>query len=175
MTLKSFVVASAILAALGAATAHAQSRLQTSAAAAPTAGTAPRAAGTTTTPSSAVAPVGRYPLSTDDIIGPEDVHITVWKNDSLSRTLAVRPDGKISLPPLQDIEAAGLTPMQLRDIKNRGRENRSSLFTAALPYPDVGIVRNLVDGFVVVRANRTPREMPRDCMNLIGREREVAA
>jgi capsular exopolysaccharide synthesis family protein len=42
----------------------------------------------------------------------------------------------------------------------------------ALSYPDVGIVRNLVDGFVVVvRANRTPREMLRDCMNMIGRER----
>ena len=42
----------------------------------------------------------------------------------------------------------------------------------ALPYPDVGIVRNLVDGFVVVvRANRTPREMLRDCMNTIGRDR----
>ena len=42
----------------------------------------------------------------------------------------------------------------------------------ALPYPDVGIVRDLVDGFVVVvRANRTPREMLRDCMNMIGRDR----
>ena len=42
----------------------------------------------------------------------------------------------------------------------------------ALPYPDVGIVRDLVDGFVVVvRANRTPRELLRDCMTAIGRER----
>jgi capsular exopolysaccharide synthesis family protein len=42
----------------------------------------------------------------------------------------------------------------------------------ALPYPDVGIVRDLVDGFVVVvRANRTPREMLRDCMNVVGRQR----
>jgi capsular exopolysaccharide synthesis family protein len=42
----------------------------------------------------------------------------------------------------------------------------------ALPYPDVGIVRDLVDGFVVVvRANRTPREMLRDCMTAIGRDR----
>jgi protein-tyrosine kinase len=42
----------------------------------------------------------------------------------------------------------------------------------ALPYPDVGILRDLVDGFVViVRANRTPREMLRDCMNVVGRQR----
>lgn len=42
----------------------------------------------------------------------------------------------------------------------------------ALPYPDVGILRDLVDGVVVVvRANRTPREMLRDCTNVIGRQR----
>jgi protein-tyrosine kinase len=42
----------------------------------------------------------------------------------------------------------------------------------ALPYPDVGILRDLVDGFViVVRANRTPRELLRDAMNVVGRQR----
>jgi len=42
----------------------------------------------------------------------------------------------------------------------------------ALPYPDVGILRDIVDGFVVVvRANRTPREMLRDCTNVIGRQK----
>lgn len=42
----------------------------------------------------------------------------------------------------------------------------------AMPYPDVGILRDLVDGFlIVVRANRTPREMLRDCTNVIGRQR----
>src|SRR5215831_11494140 len=49
-------------------------------------------------------------------IGPEDVlDIAVWNNTSLSRTTPVRPDGKISLPLLNDIQAAGLTPMQLRE------------------------------------------------------------
>lgn len=44
----------------------------------------------------------------------------------------------------------------------------------ALPYPDVGILRDLVDGFViVVRANRTAREMLRDCMNVVGRPRSL--
>src|SRR2546428_11392213 len=48
-------------------------------------------------------------------IGPEDVlNISVWQNDQLSRTVPVRPDGKISLPLVNDIQAAGLTPMQLR-------------------------------------------------------------
>jgi len=116
MRLTSLVVASAILAAFSASTA----RAQTSAAPAPAASaavTAPSStAAATPTPSAAVAPVGGYPLSTEYIIGPEDMlQITVWKNESLSRTLAVRPDGKISLPLLHDIQAAGLTPMQLRD------------------------------------------------------------
>jgi polysaccharide export outer membrane protein len=56
------------------------------------------------------------PIATDYVIGPGDVlQITVWKNDTLSRTLPVRPDGKISMPLLHDVQAAGLTAMQLRD------------------------------------------------------------
>lgn len=50
-------------------------------------------------------------------IGAEDVlQIAVWNNDALSRTVPVRPDGKISLPLLNDVQAAGLTPMELRDF-----------------------------------------------------------
>lgn len=50
-------------------------------------------------------------------IGPEDViQIAVWNNDAMSRTVPVRPDGKISLPLLNDVQAAGLTPMELRDF-----------------------------------------------------------
>ena len=49
-------------------------------------------------------------------IGPADVlHVSVWKNESVSRTVPVRPDGNISLPLVNDIRAAGLTPMELRD------------------------------------------------------------
>lgn len=48
------------------------------------------------------------------VIGPEDVlHIAVWKENDLTATLPVRPDGKISLPLLDDVQAAGLTPRQL--------------------------------------------------------------
>jgi polysaccharide export outer membrane protein len=50
------------------------------------------------------------------VIGPEDVlDIAVWNNTEISRTVPVRPDGKISLPLLNDVQAAGLTPMQLRE------------------------------------------------------------
>jgi len=48
------------------------------------------------------------------IIGAQDtLHISVWKESDLSATLPVRSDGMISLPLLNDVQAAGLTPMQL--------------------------------------------------------------
>ena len=50
-------------------------------------------------------------------IGPEDeLQISVWKNEAMSQTVPVRPDGMISLPLLNDVRAAGLTPMQLRGV-----------------------------------------------------------
>src|SRR5437660_10352464 len=52
----------------------------------------------------------------DYVIGADDtLHISVWKEPDLTETLPVRPDGKISLPLLNDVQAAGLTPMQLAD------------------------------------------------------------
>jgi len=48
------------------------------------------------------------------VIGPQDVlDISVWKEPDVSRVVPVRPDGKISLPLLNDVQAAGLTPLQL--------------------------------------------------------------
>jgi len=50
----------------------------------------------------------------DYVIGPQDVvRIDVWKEAEISRTIPVRPDGKISLPLLNDIQASGLTALQL--------------------------------------------------------------
>jgi len=47
-------------------------------------------------------------------IGPLDVvRIDVWKEPEITRTIPVRPDGKISLPLLNDVQASGLTAMQL--------------------------------------------------------------
>lgn len=51
------------------------------------------------------------------IIGPEDIlNIYVWKEESLSKTIPVRIDGKISLPLVDDVQASGLTPLQLKKI-----------------------------------------------------------
>lgn len=57
------------------------------------------------------------PAATEDPtykIGAQDViRIDVWREDQLTRTVPVRPDGKITLPLLNDVQAAGLTPMEL--------------------------------------------------------------
>lgn len=48
------------------------------------------------------------------VIGPDDtLYISVWKEPDLTETLPVRADGKISMPLLNDVQASGLTPMQL--------------------------------------------------------------
>jgi polysaccharide biosynthesis/export protein len=50
------------------------------------------------------------------VIGNSDVlAITVWKEPDVSRSIPVRPDGKISLPLVGEIQAAGRTPLQLEE------------------------------------------------------------
>jgi polysaccharide export outer membrane protein len=52
----------------------------------------------------------------DYLIGAEDIlDISVWRNGDLSKTVQVRPDGRISLPVIRDIMAVGKTPVQLAD------------------------------------------------------------
>jgi polysaccharide biosynthesis/export protein len=54
-------------------------------------------------------------------IGPLDVlRIDVWKETEISRAVPVRPDGKISLPLLNDVQAAGLTTTQLAGVITAG-------------------------------------------------------
>jgi polysaccharide export outer membrane protein len=92
----------ACLAMLGLATARMWAQVEDSNAAPPA-----KAATTENRPSAPVVPP-------DYVIGADDtLHITVWKEPDMSATLPVRPDGKISLPLLDDVQAAGMTPMQL--------------------------------------------------------------
>ena len=51
-----------------------------------------------------------YRIGIDDVLD-----IAVWNVAELQKTVPVRPDGKISLPLVNDVVAAGLTPMELRD------------------------------------------------------------
>src|SRR6202007_2218331 len=68
------------------------------------------AAPATSKPESAVQSVA----DPDYKIGPRDLlRVDLWKEPDISRTIPVRPDGKVSLPLLNDVQAAGLTAMQL--------------------------------------------------------------
>jgi polysaccharide export outer membrane protein len=72
-------------------------------------------------PADAAAAVKPATLDPNYIIGSQDVlDITVWKEPDISRSEPVRPDGKISLPLLNDVQAAGLTPLQLSNQIKEG-------------------------------------------------------
>jgi len=60
-------------------------------------------------------------LGPEYVIGPLDgLSIFVWRNPELSQSVPVRPDGRISIPLIEDLPAAGLTPTQLaRDIEGQ--------------------------------------------------------
>ena len=76
-------------------------------------------------------------------IGPGDVlDIMVWRNEDLALTVTVRPDGWISLPLVNDVRAAGRTPMQLRDALSEKLEE----FISA---PSVSVVVTEVRSFKV--------------------------
>ena len=68
------------------------------------------------------------------VIGTEDVlAINVWKEPELSRTVPVRPDGKITLPLVGEIQASGLTPHKLQD-------NLADGFKAYVSNPEVTVI-----------------------------------
>lgn len=97
----------------------------------------------------ALALKAQEPLPTDlacpgeYVIGPEDVlDVAVWNNTEISRTVPVRPDGKISLPLLNDVQAAGRTPMQLRDTL-------VATLTAYIAAPVVSVIVREIHSFKV--------------------------
>jgi polysaccharide biosynthesis/export protein len=64
--------------------------------------------GSDTTSARGVVPEPGYKIGAQDVL-----RIDVWKEDQLTRTVPVRPDGQVTLPLLDDVQAAGLTPMEL--------------------------------------------------------------
>jgi len=105
----------------------------TSASPAATPSDTPPTVPTATRPASAAVPTP-IDLANAYQIGPEDVlEISVWKNPELSRTVPVRPDGKVSLPLVNDIQAAGLTPIDLRD-------QVTSKLSEYIPAPEVSVI-----------------------------------
>src|SRR5438876_3421667 len=84
-------------------------------------------------PGAPAAPAAIAPDDYEYVIGSEDtLSIVVWKNEALSKTVPVRPDGKITLPLLNDVQASGFTAMQLR-------EDLTKRFTEFMPAPEVSV------------------------------------
>lgn len=72
-------------------------------------------------PSATKTTTGSVPTDPGYKIGPEDVlKVDVWKETDITRQVTVRPDGKISLPLLGDVQAAGLSPTELGDAIREG-------------------------------------------------------
>jgi polysaccharide biosynthesis/export protein len=73
-----------------------------------------KSSGVPATPSSAVTSSANENSPDDFVVGAEDVlAVNVWKEPEVSRAVQVRPDGKISLPLVGELQAAGETPRQL--------------------------------------------------------------
>jgi polysaccharide biosynthesis/export protein len=114
---------------------------------------------TATAPETATTPAPATAIETaivsnskDYKIGAEDLlDISVWKNPELSRTVPVRPDGKVSLPLVNDIQAAGLTPTDLRQVLTQK-------LAEYIPAPEVSVIVREVHSVkvAVVGAVHTP-------------------
>jgi polysaccharide export outer membrane protein len=77
------------------------------------------------------------------VIGPEDVlELAVWGSPEVTRTVPVRPDGKISLPLVNDIQASGLTPIQLREAVTKALK-------PYIPEPAVSVLVREIHSFKV--------------------------
>lgn len=82
-------------------------------------------------------------VTPDYIIGPEDVlEITVWKNADLSKTVQVRPDGRISMPLVGDVLAVGRTTGQLTD-------ELATRLKSYMENPTISIVVSQVNSYTI--------------------------
>jgi polysaccharide biosynthesis/export protein len=82
------------------------------------------------------------------VIGPEDVlSINVWKEPDITKEVIVRPDGKIGMPLLGDVQASGLTPGQLQDRIAEGLKKYVS-------GPTVSVIVNAIHSHVVYITGR---------------------
>lgn len=79
----------------------------------------------------------------DYVLGVEDkLSVSVWKEPDLTKTVAVRPDGKITFPLVGDVQAAGRTPRQLSD-------DLAKLFAKFIKEPVVTVIVEEINNFKV--------------------------
>jgi polysaccharide export outer membrane protein len=112
----------------------------------------PPPAARTAPPAGAAATANGPPVDPSEyLIGPEDVlQISIWKNEAMSRTVPVRPDGKVTLPLLNDIVAAGMTPMQFREVL-------TEKLAEYMPAPEVSVIVVDARSFKVTVMGEVPK------------------
>jgi polysaccharide biosynthesis/export protein len=93
-----------------------------------------KSSGVPATPLSAVTSSANENSPDDFVVGSEDVlAVNVWKEPEVSRAVQVRPDGKISLPLVGELQAAGETPRQLE-------KNIASKLGSYISDPEVTVI-----------------------------------
>jgi polysaccharide export outer membrane protein len=125
------------------------------------------AQGQPTTNQPAPTPGSVVPVDPSFVIGPEDVlGILFWREADVSGDVTVRPDGRVTLPLIGDITAAGVTPSALRD-------QIQAAFAKYLTDPNVTVVvrqinsRKVYITGEVIRPGAYPLTGPRTVMQLI--------
>lgn len=93
-------------------------------------------------------------IPADYVIGPGDIlSVVFWRDNEMSLEVVVRPDGKISMPLLYDVDASGLTPEQLR---KRLSEAASELIEA----PNVAVVVKAINSRFVYITGKVGKPGP---------------
>jgi polysaccharide export outer membrane protein len=88
------------------------------------------------------------------VIGASDMlTVTVWKEPTLSGTLLVRPDGMISMPLLGDVQASGLTPLNLAD-------RISASLTKYIQDPNVTVVVSQIHSKIIYMLGEVGKKGP---------------
>jgi polysaccharide export outer membrane protein len=121
----------------------------------------PAAAGRTAAATSPAAVPPGYVIGADDVLS-----IVFWRDKEMSADVVVRPDGHISLPLLNDVRAAGLTPEQLREELLRAASKYIEDPTAAVVVKEIKS-RNVFITGNVARPDRYPLTGDMNVMQLI--------
>lgn len=143
--IRTLVLATVILGTIAPVLAHA-----TSPASDDTTSQAPRAPGQAARPAQPARPADAVAPPADYLIGPDDVlAVLFWREKDLSvDSIAVRPDGKITLPLINDIQAAGLTPDQLREAVQKAAAQYVEEPNATIVIKTINSRRVFVTGMV---------------------------
>ena len=133
-------------------------------------GATPAPAGTPAAPAPSAAPpvvpAGVVPPA-GYVIGPEDVlAIVFWREKDLSTDAAVRPDGMVTVPLLNDVHAAGLTPEQLRERIQAGASKFVEDPTVTVVVKAINSRKVFITG-LVAKPGQYPLAGPTSVMQLI--------